>query len=90
METKRIRFTGTPEEVEAMIRMMDQVYRSWWNVYGGHRDASWTNEEGYNVIMSYTASYIFYNIYDVFKVVWHKMSRANMTREESYFTVVHN
>lgn len=90
METIKIKFVGTVEEVEAMIRIMDKIFRSWWNVYGAHRDGSWHNKEGYNVIMSYTAGYNFYNIYDISRLAWHKIRRIHFIREEdAYFTVVH-
>lgn len=89
METKRVRFCGTVEEVETMVRIMDHIFRRWWNVYGGHRDASWHNEEGYNVVISYTASYIFYDLHDMFKVAWRAINRQHFIREEAYFTVVH-
>ena len=52
-------FQGTPEAVEAAVRVFDKVFRMRYNVYGGRRESSYIDGEGeYVVIMSYTADWM--------------------------------
>lgn len=52
-------FWGDPEAVEAAIRVMDQVFRRRYNVYGGRREYTGKDPEGnYTVVMSYTADWV--------------------------------
>lgn len=57
MEKKVIHIKGTPEAVEDVIRVFDKVFRSKYNVYGGHRDTSYKVMGVYHVVMSYEAEW---------------------------------
>lgn len=57
MTSYKVMFNGTNEDVEQMIRIMDKLFRRWYNVYGGKREKSWRDNKGYHVIMRYTAGW---------------------------------
>lgn len=58
MKTYKIVFYGPYEEVEHCVRLMDEIFRGWYNVHGGHRNGSGKDENGeYRVEMSYTAGW---------------------------------
>ena len=84
METKRVLFCGTDAEVEAMVRMADKIFRKLWNVYGGKREASWHENGEYKVVMSYTAVFTRYDVYDITELAWRKLCRANLVTEGTY------
>lgn len=51
-----VEFHGTPEQVTHMIRILDILFRKYYNVYGGHREMSHKGKDGeYVVTMSYDA-----------------------------------
>ena len=86
-------YFGTPAAVEAAVRMFDKVFRARYNVYGGHREATFQNADGeYVVQMSYTADWtegemlrLFpeYSIKSIQKTFWEKMHRSPLDFEFS-------
>ena len=55
-------FFGDPRAVEQAVKKFDQIFRQWYNVYGGQRQDSGVDSDGnYEVVMYYTADWGTFN-----------------------------
>ena len=57
MTSYKVTFNGSNEDVEQMIKIMDKLFRRWYNVYGGKRESSWRDSNGYHVVVIFTADW---------------------------------
>lgn len=88
--TKKLQFNGkTVTDAEMMARIIDKLFRKYYNVYGGRRLASWNDSEGYHILMSYTADFISWwmDFSDIYLAGYRKLSRLHWIHEESYYEI---
>lgn len=89
MTTYKVQFNGTVQDVEAMVRVMDKLFRQRFNVYGGKRLASYKDSKGYHVIMCYSAGWIWTSFEALLKVSYRKIYNMKWIEEDSYMEMRH-
>lgn len=70
MTSYKIKFNGSCEAINEMTRAFDRAFRALYNVHGGKRIASErAANQGYSVVMEYTANWINWSGYRFESVV---------------------
>lgn len=89
MITYKVQFNGTVQDVEAMIRVMDKLFRQRFNVYGGKRLTSYKDAAGYHVVMSYNAGWIWTTFEAILTASYRKIYNMKWIQDESYMEMRH-
>ena len=87
MKSYKLTFNGKQADVEMMIKIIDKLFRRWYNVYGGKRVASWRDHEGYHVVMVYTANWNnwWMPFTEIYLAGYRKVNRIHWIDDESYY-----
>lgn len=87
MKSYKLTFNGKQADVEKMIKIIDKLFRRWYNVYGGKRVASWRDNEGYHVTMIYTANWNnrWMPFTEIYLAGYRKVNRIHWIDDDSYY-----
>lgn len=93
MTAYKVQYNGTAQDVEAMIRITDKYFRKYYNVHGGKREASYTDERGYHVVMSYQACWVgngyWVGFEEILKASYRRVYRMKWVSDDSYMEMRH-
>lgn len=89
MASYKVQFNGTVQDVEAMVRVMDKLFRQRFNVYGGKRLTSYKDANGYHVVMSYNTGRFWVTFEDLLRASYRKIYNMKWIQDESYMEMRH-